>query len=126
MEFQRIGFLGCGNMGSALARAAAKQSRNLLLANRTPAKAEALAGELGAQVADNGQVARDCDLIFLGVKPQMMAGLLAELAPVFLQRKDRFILVTMAAGLTMEAIRSMAGGDYPVIRIMPTPPSGRG
>ncbi len=126
MEFQRIGFLGCGNMGSALARAAAKQSRNLLLANRTPAKAEALAGELGAQVADNGQVARDCDLIFLGVKPQMMAGLLAELAPVFLQRKDRFILVTMAAGLTMEAIRSMAGGDYPVIRIMPNTPASIG
>lgn len=126
MEFQRIGFLGCGNMGSALARAAAKQSRSLLLANRTPAKAEALAGELGAQVADNGQVARDCDLIFLGVKPQMMAGLLAELAPMFRQRKDRFVLVTMAAGLTMEAIRSMAGGNYPVIRIMPNTPASIG
>lgn len=57
MEFQRIGFLGCGNMGSALARAAAKQAKNLLLANRTPAKAQTLAGELGGQVADNGQVA---------------------------------------------------------------------
>lgn len=126
MEFQRIGFLGCGNMGSALAQAAAKQSRSLLLANRTPTKAEALAGELGAQVADNGQVARDCDLIFLGVKPQMMAGLLAELAPVFRQRADRFVLVTMAAGLTMEAIRSMAGGNYPVIRIMPNTPASIG
>lgn len=126
MEFQRIGFLGCGNMGSAMARAAAKRTNSLLLANRTPAKAEALAAELGGQAADNGQVARDCDLIFLGVKPQMMAGLLAELAPVFRERTDRFVLVTMAAGLSMEAIRSMAGGAYPVIRIMPNTPASIG
>ena len=126
MEFQRIGFLGCGNMGSALARAAAKRTNSLLLANRTPAKAETLAAELGGQAADNGQVARDCDLIFLGVKPQMMAGLLAELAPVFRQRTDRFVLVTMAAGLSMESIRSMAGGAYPVIRIMPNTPASIG
>ena len=126
MEFQRIGFLGCGNMGSALARAAAKRTNSLLLANRTPAKAEALAMELGGLAADNGQVARDCDLIFLGVKPQMMAGLLAELTPVFRERTDRFVLVTMAAGLSMESIRSMAGGDYPVIRIMPNTPASIG
>lgn len=126
MEFQRIGFLGCGNMGSALARAAAKRTNSLLLANRTPAKAEALAMELGGLAADNGQVARECDLIFLGVKPQMMAGLLAELAPVFRERTDRFVLVTMAAGLSMESIRSMAGGDYPVIRIMPNTPASIG
>ena len=126
MEFQRIGFLGCGNMGSALARAAAKRTNSLLLANRTPAKAETLAMELGGLAADNGQVARECDLIFLGVKPQMMAGLLAELAPVFRERTDRFVLVTMAAGLSMESIRSMAGGDYPVIRIMPNTPASIG
>lgn len=122
MEFQRIGFLGCGNMGSALARAAAKRGKKLLLANRTLAKAQALAVELGAQPTQNWDVARYCDLIFLGVKPQMMAGLLEELAPYLRERKDRFVLVTMAAGLTIESIRSMAGGDYPVIRIMPNTP----
>ena len=39
----KIGFIGTGNMGGALARAAAKGGHTLLLANRTPAKAEALA-----------------------------------------------------------------------------------
>ena len=43
----KIGFIGTGNMGGALARAAAKGGHTLLLANRTPAKAEALAQELG-------------------------------------------------------------------------------
>lgn len=122
MGFQRIGFIGCGNMGAALARAAAKRTDKLLLANRTPEKARTLAAELGCAAADNGQVARDCDLIFLGVKPQMMGSLLEELAPVLAERADRFVLVTMAAGLKISAIRALTGGDYPVIRIMPNTP----
>ena len=101
-------------------------TNSLLLANRTPAKAEALAAELGGQAADNGQVARDCDLIFLGVKPQMMAGLLAELSRYSGSGRTGFVLVTMAAGLSMESIRSMAGGAYPVIRIMPNTPASIG
>ena len=46
-----IGFLGCGNMGGAIARAVCKATapENVFLANRTAAKAEALAAELGCQ-----------------------------------------------------------------------------
>lgn len=126
MEFKQIGFLGCGNMGAALARAAAKRTRSLLLSNRTPGKAEALAAELGCSWGSNEDVARNCDLIFLGVKPQMMGGLLAELAPVLRKRTGRVVLVTMAAGLKISAIREMAGESYPVIRIMPNTPSAIG
>ena len=126
MVFRNIGFLGCGNMGGALAGACAKRTKQILLANRTPAKAEALAAELNCQAADNRTVAEQCDLIFLGVKPQMMGALLAELAPVLSARQDRFVLVSMAAGLTIGTIRAMAGGDYPVIRIMPNTPAAIG
>ena len=49
-----------------------------------------------------------------------------EIGPVLAGRKDRFVLVTMAAGLTMERIAAMAGGDYPVIRIMPNTPCAVG
>ena len=48
MAEYKMGFIGTGNMGSALARAAAKSSERMLLANRTPEKAEALAAVLGA------------------------------------------------------------------------------
>ena len=126
MVFRNIGFLGCGNMGGALAGACAKRTKQILLANRTPAKAEALAAELNCQAAGNWDVAEQCDLIFLGVKPQMMGALLAELAPVLSARQDRFVLVSMAAGLTIGTIRAMAGGDYPVIRIMPNTPAAIG
>ena len=95
-----------------MARAACKTlpGGQVLLANRTPAKAEALAKELGCLTADNKTVARKADFIFLGVKPQMMAGMLAEIRPVLTARQDRFVLVSMAAGLTVERIQELAGG----------------
>ncbi len=116
-------FIGTGNMGAALARAAAKAvpADTIFLTNKTMAKAEALAGELGCRAVSTAEAA-GCTYIFLGVKPQMMAGLLQEIAPILAARTDRFVLVTMAAGLTMADIQTMAGGEYPVIRIMPNTP----
>ena len=123
-----IGFIGTGNMGGALAEAAAKAlpGASILLSNRTASKAQTLADKLGCQVATKEQVASACGFIFLGVKPQQMGDLLAELSPVLAQRKDEFVLVTMAAGLTMARIQTMAGGNYPVIRIMPNTPCAVG
>ena len=103
-----IGFLGCGNMGGAIARAVCKAAdpQSVWLANRTPA----------------GR----CDLIFLAVKPQMMEELLAPLRFTLAERPGRFVLCSMAAGLSIGRIQEMAGGDYPVIRIMPNTPASVG
>ena len=123
-----LGFIGTGNMGGALARAAWKSipSDQVFLANRTVEKARALAEELECRVADNEAIAESADFIFLGVKPQIMADLLAEIGPVLAKRESRFILVTMAAGLTIARIQELAGGNYPVIRIMPNTPAAIG
>ena len=70
--YQSVGFIGTGNMGSAIAKAvsASGLAAEILLANRTPAKAEELAAQLkGARLATNEEVAAKCDLIFLAVKP---------------------------------------------------------
>ena len=123
-----FGFIGVGNMGGALARAACRSvpAEQVVLANRTPEKAQALAAELGCRAADSRAAAAEADFLFLGVKPQMMAELCGQLAPVLAERKDRFVLVTMAAGLTIETIQKLAGGEYPVIRIMPNTPCAIG
>ena len=123
-----VGFIGTGNMGGALARAAARemQPQAILLANRTTAKAQALAAELGCRWGTNEAAARESALLFLGVKPQMMEEMLAEIAPVLAARQTPATLVTMAAGLTMARIQEMAGAAYPVIRIMPNTPASVG
>ena len=124
----KFGFIGVGNMGSALAQAVVKrvEPQRVVLANRSPAKAEVLAGTLGCASGDNIAAAQGSKFIMLGVKPQMMAGMLAGIAPVLASRRDGFVLVSMAAGLTIGRIRELAGGDYPVIRIMPNTPCSIG
>lgn len=124
----KLGFIGVGNMGGALARAVRRRlpCDCIRLANRTPEKAKALAKELDCQMSDAVGAAEWADFIFLGVKPQMMAELLAQLRPVLAAREHRFLLVTMAAGLTIGQIQKLAGESYPVIRIMPNTPASIG
>lgn len=128
--FQSIGFIGTGNMGGALARAAdqgAPEGAALYLSNRSPAKAEALCAQLThARMSTNEEIARTCDLIFLGVKPQMMAGVLEALGPILAARTDHFVVCSMAAGLTMDVLAGMLGGNYPLIRILPNTPAAIG
>ncbi|MBD5162692.1 MAG: pyrroline-5-carboxylate reductase [Oscillibacter sp.] len=128
MSTYTFSFIGTGNMGGALARAAVRKlpPETVFLSNRTPARARTLASELQCAAGPADRAAAEGKYVFLGVKPQMMEDLLAGLAPVFARRPDRFILVTMAAGLTMARIAAMAGGDYPVIRIMPNTPCAVG
>ena len=116
----KIGFIGAGNMGGALATAAAKAvgGDSLLIADADREKAAALAAVIGATTADNATVAAKCDYIFLGVKPQMMQAMLTDLKP---HLSANTVLITMAAGLTTNQIREWAG-DLPVIRIMPNTP----
>lgn len=116
-----FGFIGTGNMGGALAKAAAKSTKNILLADHFAEKAEALAAQLGCDCADNIAVVKNCRYVFLGVKPQMMADMLASVKDALCCRDD-IILVTMAAGLSIETIRTLAGGAFKIIRIMPNTP----
>ena len=66
-----FGFIGTGNMGGALAQAARHtiEGSRILLANRSPEKALALAQALEARVSDNQEIAKEADFIVLGVKP---------------------------------------------------------
>lgn len=118
-----IGFIGAGNMGGALATAAAKAvgGNNLLIADVDTAKAAALAAAIGAATTDNEDVAANSDYIFLGVKPQMMEGVLTALRPALTSRETGPVLISMAAGLTVDCIAAWSGG-LPVIRIMPNTP----
>lgn len=125
---KKAAFIGVGNMGGALARAACRAlgPEQVVLANRTPAKAEKLAAELGCAATNgNGAAVRATEYIFLGVKPQTLRPLLEELAPVLADchatGEDK-VLVSMAAGLRIDDLRphlNKAGYDVPLLRIMP-------
>ena len=119
----KYGMIGCGNMGGAIARALSRETKQIYLTDRS-GRGKALAEALGCGYTDSQTIARECQRIFLGVKPHMMAEVLEPLAPILAARKP--LLITMAAGLTMERIQQLAGASIPVIRIMPNTPTAIG
>ena len=118
----KYGFLGCGNMGSAIVRAISQKTKDITVTDRS-GKAKALAEELGISYADAETVAA-CDAVFLAVKPQMMRQAIEPIKGLLQEKKP--MLITMAAGLTVDAIEQMAGERLPVIRIMPNTPTAVG
>lgn len=117
----KAAFIGVGNMGSALAKAACKSlgAEQVAVSNRTGAKAEELAREIGCQAyPSNGDAAQAAEYIFLCVKPKQVQAVVEELRPVLKGK----VLVSVAAGVTLSDLQGWAGGDVPVLRIMPNTP----
>ena len=119
----KYGFLGCGNMGGAIASRLSLSTKDIAVSDRS-GKARELAASLGIAYMDNVGIATECDCIFLAVKPQMMRDVLAPLRPMLALRKP--LLVSMAAGLEIDQIQEMAGSGLPIIRIMPNTPTAVG
>ena len=119
----KYGFIGCGNMGGAIARALSRKTKDIAVSDRS-GKAKALAQELGVQYLDNASIAAECDRIFLAVKPHMMRDMLLPLKDTLARRKP--LLITMAAGLEIRQIEEFVGTHLPVIRIMPNTPTSVG
>lgn len=127
MNMAQFGFIGIGNMGGALATAAAKKvpGNEILVSSLHPEHAQKFAAEHGVAASTNEAIAKEAKFIMLGVKPQYMDEVVSKLKPLLEARRDA-VLVSMAAGLTMEHISNLVGGKYPVIRIMPNTPSSVG
>ncbi len=119
----KYGFIGCGNMGGAIAKALRKSTDSILVSDRS-GKAKALAAELGIGYADNLTIVKDCGIIFLAVKPHMMKDMLAPLQAILAEKRP--MLVTMAAGLELATIEQFVGTPLPTIRIMPNTPTAIG
>lgn len=120
-----FGFIGCGNMGGALAVAVSKKEKNIALADKNGESCEKLAALTGGAVSSNEDIAKNARYIVLGVKPQILPAVLEELAPTIEERTSPVTIISMAAGVSLEKL-----GAYlpktPVIRIMPNTPAAVG
>ena len=122
MEYT-LGFIGCGNMGGALVTAASKSvdGAKIAVSDFDKEKVRKFETALGVVAADGKTIAKSSRFIVLGVKPQVMESAIADFKEELQARTD-VVVVTMAAGLSISAIRSYIGKDLPVIRIMPNTP----
>jgi pyrroline-5-carboxylate reductase len=122
----KIGFIGAGEMGSAIIRGLLKsgwKKEDIVASVHTQASAQRLTNTLGIKVCtDNKQIAAEADRLFVAVKPAQMPSVLQEIAATGISPKP---LVSMALGWRVEKIQSFLP-DWPVIRIMPNTPLALG
>ena len=116
-----FGLIGAGKMGGAIAKAVSRSLKDGVLVDRNQARVESLAAELGFTAVSQEEAAKECRYLFLGVKPHLAAGVVADLVPVLKERTEAPVLVSMAAGVTTAQLTAWAG-DIPIIRIMPNTP----
>ena len=117
-----FGFIGCGNMGGALVRAAAKGGARIALYDIDEEKVNALCAATGALAVSLDFLMQESRYVVLGVKPHQLLDVCRQLQP--LSRPGQ-VFVSMAAGVEVSRIES-ALKEAAVIRIMPNTPCAVG
>lgn len=120
-----IGFLGAGKMATALAkgfiRAKLVTPKQMIASDPVSAAATAFAKEIGARTTgSNSEVAQFADVLILAVKPDQVAGVLADIREHFC---EKHLMISIAAGIPIAKMEAGLGGNARVIRVMPNTPA---
>jgi len=124
MKKYRLGILGAGNMGLAIARGAVNAGRctpsEILLMNLTSEKRAARAAEGFAVTGSQAELYGSCEQVVLGIKPQIFDAVLPMLAAAGVAEKP--LVISIAAGVSFAKMEAVLGADCPIIRVMPNTP----
>ncbi len=120
-----LGFIGCGNMAQAMLKGILAKGiydrKDILVSRRNEAALQQIQCEFGVQIStDNKKVAAESDILILAVKPFQMEEVIAQIAPDI--KKDALI-ISIAAGQSIENIERMFGKTIRLVRAMPNTPA---
>ncbi|MEZ5071471.1 MAG: pyrroline-5-carboxylate reductase [Bacteroidales bacterium] len=117
---EKIGIIGAGNIGCALAKGFKKYAKidpSHILLSRKKSSLLSSYKEHGFVVADNLTLARECGVVVLSVLPGQAEEVVREIAPEL--AKGKKILVSVVSAVSLNELESWTGGTLPVVRIMP-------
>lgn len=120
----KIGFIGAGNMASALAGgllARGWKPSHIALSDAYPAQLEVHAERGFKTTTDNLALLDHADVLVLAVKPQVMSQVLKPLAA--LAQKKRPLIISIAAGIPVASLERWLGAELPIVRAMPNTPA---
>lgn len=121
-----IAIIGCGNLGSAIAKGILEKSSDKYNVIATRNKVELLTPlqALGVEVSNNNiDAVAKSEIILLAVKPYLVATILNEIKNVLNPAK---VLVSLATGITIGEMKLILGDGIPVLRAMPNTATGVG
>lgn len=120
-----ISFIGAGNMASAIIGGMLDngfQADKIWVSAPDDNHLQSIRKRFGISVTtDNRYCAQQADMVVLAVKPQVMAEVCQDIAPVV--QNTRPLMVSIAAGLTADTLDEWLGGGLPLVRVMPNTPS---
>ena len=121
---QRIGFIGAGQMATALGegfvRAGLVPGAELVASDPSSEARQRFARATGGQaVDDNAEVAGRADVLFLAIKPQQMVRVAAELKGKF---GPDLLVISIAAGIRLSILAQGFGDKIRLVRVMPNTP----
>ena len=121
----KIGFIGCGNMGSAMIKGILESGKcssgDMIASNRSDGKLKNIETKFGIHTTtDNKEAAKFSDILFLAVKPQFYEAVIDEIKDVV---RDDVIIVTIAPGKSLAWLKEKFRRDLKIIRTMPNTPA---
>jgi pyrroline-5-carboxylate reductase len=119
----RIAFLGGGNMATALIGgliAKGTEARSISVIEMSPAAREKLGARYPVHLSTAPDAAMQrADVLVLAVKPQDMKGALASVSAAL----EKKLVVSIAAGIRLDALAKWLGGHRKLVRCMPNTPA---
>ena len=120
----KIGFIGCGNMATAMIhgilQSGLASERDLMASAKTEKTKKKITDELHLACGTNEETASFSDVLFLAVKPQFYEDVILSVRD---HVKKEALIVTLAPGKTLEWLGSLFGKDRKIIRTMPNTPA---
>ena len=119
-QMEKIGIIGCGNLGLSLLKGLRKQYPNAELfgTRRNVSHLQQFANELTHFTTDNKTVIEQCDVLIIALKPYTILEFIREHQSCFDAR--RHTIISVATGITLNEIQSALGEEaFSLYRGMP-------
>ncbi len=120
---ERIGFIGMGNMGSAILKGALRvfSKEDLIFSAKTEETKRRIYQETGVMYADsNAECANKCKYLILAVKPQFYDEVLKGIRYMV---TPEHVIISLAPGRTIDQLKQNLGFDKRILRAMPNTPA---
>lgn len=124
-NFQKIGIVGGGQMGEALIRgiidSGLLSADKIMITDPDNDRCQYLLSTYSVQIADSAQSLADaCSILILAVKPQIMGKVLDMYSQSL---SSKHLIISVAAGISIQSIEKFIGDRVKIIRVMPNTPA---
>ncbi|MCW8886839.1 MAG: pyrroline-5-carboxylate reductase [Motiliproteus sp.] len=124
-NFPVIGFIGAGNMASAIIGGLLAKNyppKNIWASDPSSEKLAQMASDWGISISeDNQQVASEAEVLVLAVKPQVLGTVAQALKPTLEQKPA--LVISIAAGIMVDSMQRWLGDETAIVRCMPNTPA---